>query len=596
MKLRKRKIFIRQFLIYFLIGVSIGVILLIFAHIFASNKVKDELKSSLIENSTQLKTIFQNIENEAISDILMLSESPFVKDFLKTKKDSTKFAKTMKSFIKQSSKYHQFRFININGDEAFRVNHEFDSSYVVDASKLQNKRKRYYFTETIQLKEGEIFQSPIDLNIEYNKVEIPYRVMVRFGTPVFENDDLLGIILLNVDLTDYFHNFTHANQFQGEYCIINQDGYYLHSNDTALEFGFMFPGGQDKTVKKRHGDSAFVLNTEKMSITKTNNLLIYHDIYETDRTNKNRIHYYNNKTNDFHIIQKIPKSILNITNAFGSNILILIITIYLLILITISTFWAKNDVIKFDYRNQLIKKNEELNKNLDSQNKFFTILSHDLKNSLGGFYTYSEYLKENIHQFTNEELIKNFNLLEKSSLLQYNLLLSILEWKKLEMGKTEIKKVAINALDKFEEIKTLFSTRLLKKEIEIKLNIENGHTIFCDPNSFDAIFRNLIDNALKYSHEGSSIEISSFRSNNNDFVIVRDHGVGIPKEKLEILFEIKNYSTTKGTSEEAGTGFGLKLVESLVRHNNGEIKAQSIENEGTKFTVIFPCCNKLKII
>ncbi len=591
MKIYQRKLFLRQFLFYLLIGIFVGSTLLIFTKITLTNQKKNELKSQLIKDSSTLKANYYYIEREATAELLMLSESPFVKDFIKAKTDSAKFAQMMISFVKQAGIYNQFRFIRLDGNEVFRINQENGRSYIVENSKLQNKKNRYYFKETIKLEKGHIFQSPIDLNIENGQIETPHRIMVRYGTPVYEGDKMYGIIVLNVDLTAYFHSYHRFNNEPGQYYILNSDGYYLHAPDTTIEFGFMYPDGKEKTLYNLYTDYAFILNTEKYSLTKFNGFLIYHDKYETTKSGNEIVHYYKNKTNDFHIVKAVPINHLNFINVIGASFAVLLIIIPLFLVIIISFFWAKNDLLKFQYKNQLIETNKELNKSLASQDLFLTILSHDLKNSLGGFYTFSEFLKENLKIFTTDELQQNIKLLEQSSQLQYDLLVSILEWKKLEMGKTKIQKEIINVQEKLNEIKSLYTTRLLNKKLKLTLDIEENHTIYCDPNSLDAILRNLIDNALKFSNKGSTIDLTTFRSNNNDFIIVKDYGVGISKEKLNNLFKLKNYSTTKGTADEAGTGFGLKLVESLIQHNNGDIRVESILNKGTKFIVSFPTAN-----
>jgi diguanylate cyclase (GGDEF)-like protein/PAS domain S-box-containing protein len=115
---------------------------------------------------------------------------------------------------------------------------------------LQNKGKRYFFTDTIKLNAGEVFVSPIDLNIEGNAVEVPWKPMIRVGSPVFDNRNTKrGIVMLNYfgrDLLDRIRQFGQTNLF-----LLNTDGYWLLGPNAQSEFGFMFKR-DDLTLGQQH--------------------------------------------------------------------------------------------------------------------------------------------------------------------------------------------------------------------------------------------------------------------------------------------------------------------------------------------------------
>jgi hypothetical protein len=176
------------------------------------------------------------------------------------------------NYSKNKHIYDQIRYLDENGREIIRVNYKDGKSELVPDSKLQDKSNRYYFSESIILNKGDIYMSPFDLNIESGSVEFPYKPMIRLATPVFcKNERKLGIVVLNYLgsrlLTDLKNNL--ANVI-GHTMLLNADGYWLLSPDSAQEWGFMF--GNDKkfgatdaaaweVLSKSDSPASFITNT-----------------------------------------------------------------------------------------------------------------------------------------------------------------------------------------------------------------------------------------------------------------------------------------------------------------------------------------------
>jgi signal transduction histidine kinase len=102
------------------------------------------------------------------------------------------------------------------------------------------------------------------------------------------------------------------------------------------------------------------------------------------------------------------------------------------------------------------------------------------------------------------------------------------------------------------------------------------------------ILRNLVSNAIKFSHSGSKITINAEQDSENVIVSVSDNGVGIPHENLVKLFELSEMLTTKGTSNESGTGLGLLLCKEFVEKHQGNIWVESEVGKGSNFKFNFP--------
>lgn len=147
------------------------------------------------------------------------------------------------SFSRHKKRYDQVRFLNADGKERVRINFNAGAPTIVTDDALQNKRGRYYFDDTLSLQQGEVFISPLDLNIERGTVEKPFKPMIRFGMPIFGSDgERKGIVLFNYLAEQLLNEFRGLMaDGEGELSLLNQDGHWLSGPDPAMNWGFMFP-------------------------------------------------------------------------------------------------------------------------------------------------------------------------------------------------------------------------------------------------------------------------------------------------------------------------------------------------------------------
>ncbi|MFN6481342.1 MULTISPECIES: ATP-binding protein [unclassified Nostoc] len=148
--------------------------------------------------------------------------------------------------------YDQIRFLDRSGKEVVRVNFKQGEPAIVPEEKLQVQAKRYWFNDTLRLNQGQVFVSPLDLNIERGQVEQPVKPMIRFGTPVFDRSgQKRGIVVLNyfgAKLLDNFNQAFASASSQG--MLLNADGYWLKGGKPEDEWGFMFPDRKNRTFGK----------------------------------------------------------------------------------------------------------------------------------------------------------------------------------------------------------------------------------------------------------------------------------------------------------------------------------------------------------
>ncbi|MEJ2528614.1 MAG: PAS domain S-box protein [Gammaproteobacteria bacterium] len=141
--------------------------------------------------------------------------------------------------------YDQIRYLDETGMEVIRVNFNQGKAALVPSDKLQNKADRYYFRESISLHRGEIYVSPFDLNIEHGAIEVPLKPVIRFATPVFDdNEHKIGVVVLNYFGSRLLANLkTNLAGIIDHTMLLNSDGYWLLSPDSSQEWGFMFTNG-----------------------------------------------------------------------------------------------------------------------------------------------------------------------------------------------------------------------------------------------------------------------------------------------------------------------------------------------------------------
>ena len=161
--------------------------------------------------------------------------------------------KELYEFSSHKKVYDQIRYINNDGMEVCRINYNSNGAVVVPKNELQNKHDRYYFKETCKLPINKIYISPFDLNKEHGVIEKPIKPMIRFSTPVQGVDGTpKGIIIMNYLGKNILKNIKQQNTSHTEsWYLLNQEGYWLSSNNSREEWGFMYNDRKQFTLKVR---------------------------------------------------------------------------------------------------------------------------------------------------------------------------------------------------------------------------------------------------------------------------------------------------------------------------------------------------------
>lgn len=240
----------------------------------------------------------------------------------------------------------------------------------------------------------------------------------------------------------------------------------------------------------------------------------------------------------------------------------------------------------------LQKSENELKDTNAMKDKFFSIIAHDLKNPISSFRNSTELLFDNYSDFTETEKYEFIEQLKDTSESLYSLLENLLEWSRVQRGAIKPEFVKSNILFLLKNSILHLKCIAENKKIEIRNNIKEDIYCLCDPNMIATIFRNIISNAIKFTNENGIISIDYHKEilekKNYHSINISDTGIGISKSRIDKLFRIDTATSTPGTNQEKGTGFGLVLCKDFADMNNAHIKVESKTSEGSTFKILIP--------
>jgi signal transduction histidine kinase len=272
------------------------------------------------------------------------------------------------------------------------------------------------------------------------------------------------------------------------------------------------------------------------------------------------------------------------------NILFLLVGMVLIIaLLVLYLYLVKrrsNRVLEVA-KNEVQKQNVRLQQLNHTKDKFFSIISHDLKGPLNSLTSFSHLLIEHTDSMSKEEIQLLARDLDKSVKNLYTLLENLLEWSRSQTGNIDFTGEVFDLSELLKSNKSLLESQARHKNIRITLTAAACHVKLHKP-SINTVLRNLISNAIKFTPEGGSIGVTLQTSDKGISVAVSDNGVGMSAEVVAKLFRIDTKHSTKGTANERGTGLGLILCREFIEKNGGTLSVSSESGKGSVFTFSFP--------
>lgn len=224
-----QKYFFNALLGLFIINLIISVLMYFFLIQKGEKEIFEGYKDSALINFSETKS-YINMNISHIKDILNAIDN--VDDFnIYLDNGKTDHANYIfKLLLNSNTNLFQLRYIDKSGKELLRVDKD-NNMNIIESTNLQDKSSRYYFKKTMQLKENEFYISNLDLNIEYEKIEEPYKPTIRVSKPVYRNNELLGMLIVNYNAKDIINHIQIKSNFD-VYYMDDEGNFFLHSDES----------------------------------------------------------------------------------------------------------------------------------------------------------------------------------------------------------------------------------------------------------------------------------------------------------------------------------------------------------------------------
>ncbi|MDQ2657258.1 MAG: tetratricopeptide repeat-containing sensor histidine kinase [Bacteroidota bacterium] len=273
---------------------------------------------------------------------------------------------------------------------------------------------------------------------------------------------------------------------------------------------------------------------------------------------------------------------------FIRNILVVVMALSVILLATVYRSGQRRrqiNTLLLRHQQEMETRSEELERLNQVKDKFFSIISHDLRSPINALAGLLDLLDKGAVK--PEELSRHIHELKSRFNHTRTLLNNLLDWTLLQMDKLNLQPTRID-LRKIADENIQLLGAIPSKQITLHNNIPANTIGFADSNTVNLVLRNLMTNALKFTKDGGDVSIGAEDRGSEWLISVADNGVGMNDDVLNILFDKTAPYTTRGTANEKGTGLGLILCKEFVEKNGGRIFVESREGKGSKFSFTLP--------
>lgn len=561
-----------------------------------------------------------------------------------TPQNLTHLTEDFVNFSQSKGIYDQVRWLDEQGQEVARVDYRKGQALPVPAAKLQNKGKRYYFTDAFKLNPGEVFVSPLDLNIERGKVEVPFKPMIRVGGPILDDQGKQrGIVLLNFYGAAMLEVFEAASANIADHiAVVNNEGYWLNSPDPDREWGFMLNRMDQTLATQSPGAWSNILAEKTGQAVTADGLWTWETVFPLlvgQKSSRGAAEAFTPSRGDLEnrayfwkVVAHLPGDALNaLTRQIWTKLAI--ICALLLGLIGLGSWklaraWnaqaeAEEEVrrinigleILVDERTREIQEkvqeldvaNAELGRKNEEMESMIYIASHDLRSPLVNIQGFSkrlenaadtirqrlmekdveESVRASLAKMLEDRIPSSLDFIKSSSRKMDTLINGLLRLSRAGRAQLNILTLDMNAMAK-EIVATL---AIQTQEIGAVVTVDDLPPCRGDAPQINQVFTNLIDNAIKYRDPSRPLTVHVSGRRERDLAIfeVADNGLGIPREHQDKVWDLFHRLDPKGPVE--GEGLGLTLARRIMDRNRGSIRLESQPGVGTRFYIELPAAD-----
>lgn len=588
-------------------------------------------------------TVMTGKLDDIARDLAYLSSYPVLRNALDkgNAASSSELANAFASFSGSKTIYDQLRWIDETGLERVRVDYVEGKAVVIAEDKLQNKGQRYFFTDSFKLNPGEIFVSPLDLNIEQNKIEVPHKPMVRIATPVVDSQgNKRGIVIINYYarlLLDAFSEVT--DEVRDHIMVLNGDGYWLKSAKPDDEWGFMFKQTERSLAARAPEAWRHIRAADSGQKLLADGLWSWQTVYPLkagQRSSTGAAEAFIPSRGDVETRQYVWKSVAHVSSdqleAISRSVWQQLwwVGAVLLGLFGFGSFklaqaWSQRDAAEAKVRRinadleltvaertrqlndkllELDEANAELARKNDEMEAMIYSASHDLRSPLVNIQGFSQRLEKGmadiaarlaqadvppevpaaLHKLLRERMPTALSFIKTSSLKMDSLINGLLRLSRAGRAQLTIQPLDMDAM--LMEITQTLAIQI--QQAGASVVIDPLPPCLADAPQLNQVFTNLLDNAIKYRDPARPLElrVSGELIGKSVRYIVADNGPGIGEEFQGKVWELFHRLDPAGPI--AGEGLGLTLVRRIVDRLRGQIRLESNLGEGSRFIIELP--------
>jgi signal transduction histidine kinase len=623
-----------------LLMLGIGLVPLLLTGIVSLILTSQSLEDRAIENErTHLDNQAADIQrflDTSVSDLLILSNLRSLRELAAAinARDSIELQELREGVeaefqhfaaqrtAEDASIYQHIRFLDDEGFEFVRVDNVDGEIQRAIAPGLNVRSGADYFRQARGLGLGEIFVTPVELFDEFGRISRPYIPVLRYSTPIFVDDNVIGVLVTDVRAQGFLDFATEALVEEGTSFLVDESGYYLAHPDESLTFG------RDLGTEIRLQDdypelSARITRQEMQVIELPEDIAIMRPVFMQGGFT-------------WTLVSLRPRSSINETLQQQQIILIGGLIVAALVVAMIAYGFARSisqpiaalteeaafiaageydRVVKIERSDEIGMLGIAFNKMAESlyvqvnrlneknralsiataeareaarlKSEFLAVMSHELRTPLNAILGFLGIIT--LQGGLSEKQRHMIDRISANSQRLLNLIHDVLDISRIESGRMELVPNTIDIRQLVNQIHAQMDVLAEEKHLDFTCHVDSAvaQTIHADEDALLRIISNLLSNAFKFTEEGR-VALNVHNDADRLLLEVSDTGIGIPAHLHEIIFESFRQADSSSKREYGGTGLGLAIVQHLTNAMQGSVRVESTPGKGSIFYVTLP--------
>ncbi len=529
------------------------------------------------------------------ADLLYLARCEAVRQLLRggQASDRRSLAEELVRFSETHRVYDQVRLLGDDGQELVRVNRQRRQAVIVPDEALQTKGQRYYFQETMALRPGEIFVSPLDLNVEDGRIERPLKPTIRFATQVVDDQGRArGILVLNYLGAALINQLRQAGQYAaGRLLLANSEGFWLHGPRAEWEWGFQLAGRQAFTMNATYPRAWRAIEQEPAGQVLTpEGLFTYLTIDPGDELDLEAIPREAagprgpavRSRESWRLISYVSRERLSARLA-GLRTALALFCLTLTPPIALGGWLLARARVRHELARQALHTAQRQivqSARLAAIGEAMTGLAHESRNALQRSQAGLELLAKRLSG--NDEALSLLGEIQQAQHHLHQLYERTRQYAapiQVHLAETDLAELTRQAWQQLAD-------RWPARRLRLELRGADQAVCRCDPLGMEQVLRNLLENAIDASPPEAAVEVEirpDVQQGRPGWLLsVADQGPGIAPAEVQRVFE--PFVSTKAR----GTGLGLALTRRLVAAQGGVIRYQNGDGRGARFLIFLP--------